>query len=79
MADVSKSVVTEGYSDKLVSLAEFCKMNGNITMQALYYAMSKNLVDYAIVGKSRVIVLTEKTVAYTPNKSPKRRSSVMEV
>ena len=78
MADISTDVVARDYSDKLVSLPDFRKSQGNITMQALYYAIDKNLVDYALIGKSKVIVLTEKTLAYTPNKSPKRRKSIMQ-
>lgn len=58
---------------KVVTVAKFLADKGGIKPQALQYAISKDLVDYVQLGhRGRAIVLTEKSLAYSPNKSPHR-------
>jgi hypothetical protein len=58
------------------SQAAFKKRHPGITTQALRYAMDKDLIDYTKISEGRVIVLSPKTSAYTPNSSKKRLAKI---
>lgn len=80
MAEIKDKILKEEYRDKIVTITDFRKnYAGGISSQAIDYAIANDLIDYADLGKrARVIVLTEKTLGYVPNKSPKRFKSTME-
>jgi len=71
MAEISKEVLGE---KKVTTIADFRKnYAGGVSAQAINYAIEHDLVDYMEVGKRvRIIVLTPKSIQYTPNESPKR-------
>jgi hypothetical protein len=57
----------------IVSQKEFAEEHADgVTLSALDYAIRNDLLDYVKVGRIRFIVLTKKSLEYTPNKSPKR-------
>ena len=59
----------QGKKVKLMRKAAFAKSHCNgISNQALDYAIKKDLIDYTKLEKSieRLIVLTDKTMSYTP-------------
>lgn len=73
--DLGQRVFKNEFKGKVISVHEFRNSfdGGAITSNAVLYAMSKDLIDYIkIDDKINLIVLTDKTKAYTPNKSPKR-------
>lgn len=73
--DLGQRVFKNEFKGKVISVNEFRNSfdGGAITSNAVLYAMSKDLIDYIkIDDKINLIVLTDKTKAYTPNKSPKR-------
>lgn len=57
---------------------EFAKEYGNVSLAALDYAMSNGIIDYTRIGTVRHVVLTERSLTYSPNKSVKR-PTVMSV
>lgn len=57
---------------ELKTQGEYIKTVVPITYSALDYAMDNDLVDYVVIGGRRIIVMTENTLAYTPNASKKR-------
>lgn len=58
---------------EFLTVQEFCsKYGGNITPQAVYYAMDKDLVDWMSPARERFVVMTEKSKNYVPNSSPTR-------
>lgn len=73
MAEVSKQVISPKFRDSLVTINAFRKSVGNISSQAVDYAIKNDLVDYVDIGsRVRIIVMTDKTQGYQPNDSPKR-------
>lgn len=77
MAELSDAVINKKY--EVISTTEFRESLGNITPQALAYAIKKDLVDFVRISPTvRIIVLTEKTKSYKPNAS-KLRKSVLRV
>jgi len=64
--------------NKVVSISDFKKTYaGGVSAQAINYAIEHDLVDYIQVGKRvRIVVLTHKSLTYSPNKSPKRKSTL---
>lgn len=71
MAEISKKVLGKY---KVTTIADFRHTYaGGVSAQAINYAIDKDLIDYINVGKRvRIIVLTPKSIGYTPNESPKR-------
>lgn len=58
---------------EMLPIKEFCsKYADGVTPQAVSYAINNGYVDFLWLGKERVVVMTEKTKAYTPNHHPKR-------
>lgn len=80
MANVKDEILAAKFKGKVITIDEFrYGYAGEISTQAVYYAISKDLIDYVEFGtRSRFIVLTEKTLSYVPNKSPKRTKTTME-
>lgn len=77
MAEIGKKVFKEKYSDKIQTINEFREAKGGISAQAVDYAIKNDRIDYVNIGKRvRVIVLTEKSLAYTPNLSLKREKKI---
>lgn len=72
MAELTKEVIKSQY--KLMSIYEFRMSHGQgVSSQAIGYAIKEELLDYLQIDKRvRVIVLTEKSKSYRPNKSPSR-------
>lgn len=73
--DLGQKVFRSEYRHKVVSVNAFRNSfeGGAISSNAVLYAINNNLIDYIkIDDKINLIVLTERTKAYTPNKSPKR-------
>lgn len=75
MAEISKDVIKKGI--KLSTIKDFRDTHaGGVSAQAIAYALENDLVDYIRVGnRVRVIVLTDKSLSYQPNSSPKRYKS----
>lgn len=71
--EMSKEVIKKGY--ELCTIKQFrTKHAGNVSPQAIDYAIDNDLVDHLYIGpRVRVIVMTEKTKKYTPNYSAKRK------
>lgn len=83
MAELSAAVLSEDYSTekgnkKLVSIRVFRQdYAGNVTPQAIDYAMKKGKVDWALICPGvRVIVLTAHTLSYKPNSNYKRKRAL---
>ena len=74
MADILNKVIRPTYQDKLITINEFRNNYASgISSQAIDYAIKNDLIDHMDIGKRvRIIVLTEKTLGYEPNSSPKR-------
>ncbi len=70
--EISNKVIKSPY--KLMSVNEFrFEYGAGVTPQAISYACSKDKLDYLKISDSlKVIVLTEKSKSYKPNKSKKR-------
>lgn len=74
MAIITKEEVLDKKYDFL-SVTQYCvKYGGNITSQAVYYAMDRGLLDYLSLGREKLIVMTEHSKNYVPNASKKRLS-----
>lgn len=72
MADLTEKMIGKE-SKAWECLEAFRKRHGNIKPQALQYAMANDLVDFIKIGpKARAILLTEKTLKYSPKFSPNR-------
>lgn len=71
MAELSKKILKD---TKVTTIADFRHTYANgVSAQAINYAIENDLVDYIDVGpRVRIIVLTPKSISYTPNNSPKR-------
>ncbi len=74
MAEMLNNIVKEEYKDKVITITAFRKKYAEgVSSQAINYAIGNDLIDYLDIGpRVRLIVLTNKTLAYTPNSSPKR-------
>lgn len=67
-----RDILKEEFAEKIVPVAEFARQKG-VQNQAMTYAMNKDLVDWVEIGpRNKYIVLTEKSINYEPNASPKR-------
>lgn len=77
MADITDKIITKYYDNKIISIQEYLAMKGGLSYQGLSYAIERDRVDYAIIAGQRVIVLTEKSIEYTPNKNKTRVTSVL--
>lgn len=65
--------VLGNYAGKVITIREFCdKYHDGVTPQAIDYAIKQDIIDYLRIGRFRYIVLTDKTLAYTPNPSSRR-------
>lgn len=76
--NLGQTIFVKSYKNKIVSVNEFRNsfQGGALSSNAILYAIKNDLVDYVKVDdKINLIVLTEKTLSYTPNKSPKRVAS----
>ena len=74
MANVASKVIKKRFIDKIVSVQQFRSIKGGITSQAVAYACDNDLVDYIIIDdRIKLIVLTEKTDLYAPNKHKNRK------
>lgn len=80
MADVKSDVLKEEYVDSLVTIKDFrTKYAAGVSPQAINYAIDKGLLDYIEVGpRVRIIVLTEKTLKYSPNENKNRTHRTVE-
>lgn len=57
-----------------VSITEFINVyHPNLTPPAINYAILNNLIDHFKPGHERLILLTKKTMDYTPKRSQARR------
>lgn len=66
-------VLKPEYIGKVKTIQEFRERFG-ITVQAINYAIKKGLIDSWCVGnRVTLIILTEKTLKYSPNPSPRRK------
>lgn len=73
--DLGQKIYAGAYKKKVVSVNTFRNSfkDGAVSSNAILYAIKNNLIDYVkLDDKINLIVLTERTLAYTPNKSPKR-------
>ena len=70
---INKSVKSfdEVFKVKSMLKDEFAKFH-NVTSQNIDYATENNKVDYVKIGTVIVILMTETTRTYSPNKSKKR-------
>ena len=76
--NLGQKIFVKGFQNKVVSVNEFRNSfpDGAVTANAILYAIKNDLVDYVQVDSQiRLIVLTEKTLAYKPNKNSKRLAS----
>ena len=73
--DVTNQVIRPAYLNKLLSVQQFREDYADgVTTQAIGYACRNGLIDYIqIDDRVKVIVLTEKTLAYSPNRNKNRR------
>ena len=72
MEIAKKEILKPAYLEKLMPVASFAKTK-KVANQAMIYAMAKGLVDWVeIAPRNRFIVLTQKSMDYTPNSSPNR-------
>lgn len=56
-----------------LSIREFIAQLGtNVTPSAIHYAMKVGLVDYTLADKKKLVVLTDTTKGYRPQRHPKR-------
>lgn len=71
----SKDVLVPEFQGKLMTINEFRnKLASGVSYQAIQYALANDMVDYIDIGpRVKVIVLTEKSLNYRPNKSPARK------
>lgn len=44
----------------------------DVTVSAIDYAIANNKIDWTTVGREKVIVLSKKSLAYSPNSHPSR-------
>lgn len=68
-------VMREKYAGRLMKKTEFARSVGGVHLTAINYAMDNGMVDYIRVGRERVVLLTENTLNYEPNKSYTRSDS----
>jgi hypothetical protein len=66
---------------ELIYIEDYVEKYGNgLTVQAVRYAVDHDLLDHVVIElrkkKIKVIVMTDKSRAYSPNNSPKR--AIME-
>lgn len=60
---------------EVLSVTDFAvKYGGNVSSQALYYAMDKDNIDFIRIGNDRFVVMTEKTKTYRPNEHKGRKA-----
>lgn len=78
MAELSNKIFKG--NTKVATIAEFRHTYANgVSAQAINYAIENDLVDYIDVGpRVRIIVLTPKSLGYTPNNSPKRHREILK-
>lgn len=69
--DITDKVIAKSYEGKLQTVKDF-RTEKDITVQAVFYACKNDLIDFIQVGRTKLIILTDKTLAYTPNKNRNR-------
>lgn len=70
---------TNVFKQDVLTITEFIeKYHEGLTPQAVKYAMESDNLDYVKIGSVYLVVLTEKTLSYTPNNN-KNRETTMEV
>jgi len=67
----------ERIGKELMSQVEFSKIKRDVTISAIDYAMSNDMVDWTRIGNVRYVVMTEKSKKYTPKKKPTRTQMIM--
>jgi hypothetical protein len=67
---------TEAILDTIVSHTEFATMKKGISLQNVEYLINHNLIDYVVIAGRRAIVLTEKSLRYSPKND--RRRAIMQ-
>lgn len=73
MAELTKTSV---FKAEVLSISEYTeKYGGQVSPQAISYAMDNDKIDFVRVGKERLVVMTEKTKTYVPNSHPRRGAS----
>ena len=72
MANVGDKVFKKEWKDKIVSVKEFRFMHKGLSIQAITGAVNSGKLDYIKIGGRKLIVLTDRTLGYKPNKSVKR-------
>lgn len=76
--DVRKKILKKSFVDSLMSITDFKDRHG-ISSQAVAYAIREDLIDYIKVSsRVKIVVLTRKTLDYTPNASKNRSVAVAE-
>ncbi len=77
MANLKKKTkaLVDGIAEPVAieSQRAFCKRHKGLTPSALRYARLHNMIDVWQDGYTLVVLLTEKTLAYAPNKHKNRR------
>ena len=69
-------ILKKSYQGKVVTITEFRKKFG-ITVQAVAYAIVNGYIDVWAVGhRVKLVVLTERTKAYKPHNSIKRKKVI---
>lgn len=69
MAEIEQDTV---FRIPLKSVGDFAKEHGT-SNTAIQYNMVNDNIDYVKVGRFRLVVMTEKTLAYNPNLNKNRK------
>lgn len=62
----------EFFTVEVKLVGEYCKEFGGVKAQSIDYLVANGRIDYAKVGKTVIIVMTDFTRSYIPNKSKNR-------
>lgn len=61
-----------GQKYRVTTTKQFRQLKGGISSQALNYARDKELIDFIWTGRNYLVVLTDKSMKYTPKNHPNR-------
>lgn len=76
MAEIASSkLLKKGV--EIMSISDFiAKHHPGLTVQGVGYAMEAGKIDYVIMAKDRMVVMTDNTRTYVPNGSKKRKEKM---